>query len=281
MNQVSSELKGRRDVVRGLPMFSRYSVSPVPDGRMPLVLLHGLVISSSFLRDAARLLGVDHPTYAPDLPGYGHSTKPPRTYGIEEQADLLGAWMDTVGIERAALAGSSMGTQFATALAAQRPELVERLVLLGPTMDPSARSRPVAMLRWLAESPHEIPMLPIAVRDYIKAGMSRARETFEIALADRMEDRLPQLDVPALVIRGEKDRIVSQEWAAEVARLLPQGRLEVVEGGFHALNFSSPERFAAIVRSFLAEASETAVEESPDPTPTSFADSVPQEVRAR
>jgi 2-hydroxy-6-oxonona-2,4-dienedioate hydrolase len=253
MNQVSSPLRGRRDVVRGLPMFSRFSVSPVPDGRIPLVLVHGLVISSSFLRDAARLLGVDHPTYAPDLPGYGHSAKPPKTYGVEQQAELLGEWMDTVGIERAALAGSSMGTQFASALALQRPELVERIVLLGPTMDPAARSRPVAMLRWLAESPHELPMAPIAIRDYVKAGVKRAMDTFEIALADRIEERLPQLHMPALVIRGEKDHIVSQEWAEEVARLLPRGRLEVVEGGFHALNYSWPECFAELVRDFLAE----------------------------
>lgn len=276
MSHRRGRLRGRIDVVRGLPIFSRYSAGPGRADRIPIVLVHGLVISSAFLRDAARLLGADHPTYAPDLPGYGRSAKPSQTYGIHEQAEVLGEWMDTIGLGRAVVAGSSMGTQFGTALGVRRPRLVERLVLLGPTMDPAARDRATALLRWLAESPHEIAMLPIALRDYAAAGFRRARETFEMALADRIEERLPQLDMPTLVIRGSEDRIVSQPWAEQVTALLPHGRLEVVDGGYHALNFTSPERFAELVGSFATEEVPVATAVAP---PTR--DAVPEKVFVR
>jgi pimeloyl-ACP methyl ester carboxylesterase len=59
----------------------------------------------------------------------------------------------------------------------------------------------------------------------------------------------PSVEAPVLVVRGEHDRIVPQAWAEEVARLA-RGRLEVLPGG-HALNFTSPEELARVVRSFL------------------------------
>jgi pimeloyl-ACP methyl ester carboxylesterase len=61
------------------------------------------------------------------------------------------------------------------------------------------------------------------VADYADAGVGRALGTFGHALADRIEDKLPLVQVPTLVVRGARDRIVPQAWAEEVTRLLPRG----------------------------------------------------------
>src|SRR5436190_22416974 len=88
-------------------------------------------------------------------------------------------------------------------------------------------------------------------QDYRDAGVGRVIATFRHAVRDRIEDKLPRLDVPALVVRGTRDPIVPQRWAHEAARLLPQGRLVVVPGGAHTMTFTSPDALAAVVLDFL------------------------------
>lgn len=251
------ELRSRYDLVHGLPMHARQAVA-ADDRRLPIVLVHGLVISSAFLEPALRELGRAHPTYAPDLPGYGRSAKPPQRYRLHRQADYLGWWMDEVGLGKAVLVGCSLGTQIVSLLAVRRPELIERAVLLSPTMDPAARGRLVSLARWGRELPHEIGMLPIMLRDYARAGVRRALRTFEMALEDAPEERLPRMSMPTLVVRGELDPIVPQAWAETVTELLPEGRLEVVRGEPHALNFTAPRKFARIICDFVAEAADAA-----------------------
>ncbi len=59
--------------------------------------------------------------------------------------------------------------------------------------------------------------------------------------------------VPALVVRGSRDSIVTQRWAEEAARLLPKGRIVVVSGSAHVANVDAPSEFARVIRAFLDE----------------------------
>jgi pimeloyl-ACP methyl ester carboxylesterase len=63
----------------------------------------------------------------------------------------------------------------------------------------------------------------ITLTDYRKAGLRRAWATVRLALEDRIEDKLPGIVAPTLVVRGEHDPIVPQPWAEQVTRLLPKG----------------------------------------------------------
>ncbi|HVM29769.1 MAG TPA: alpha/beta fold hydrolase [Candidatus Limnocylindrales bacterium] len=166
-----SALSARRDQVRGMKIFSRYSLAPV-HSNLPVVMIHGMVVASTFLRPALQRVGNHHRAYAPDLPGYGRSDKPERTLSVEEQGEVLAGWMETVGLRQGAVVvGVSLGSQFATALAAARPDLVRGLVLASPTMSPELRSRPKAMLQWAQEFRYELRMTPIMLRDYLRAGL--------------------------------------------------------------------------------------------------------------
>jgi len=70
-------------------------------------------------------------------------------------------------------------------------------------------------------------------------------------LRDRMENRLPKVIAPVLVVRGDRDPIVSESWAEQVARLAPQGRLIVVPGAAHTMNHYRVEQLAQLVEWFL------------------------------
>jgi 2-hydroxy-6-oxonona-2,4-dienedioate hydrolase len=248
-----SALAARRDKVRGLGVFSRYSLAPV-HSRLPVVLVHGMVVASVVQRPALQRVGNHHRVHAPDLPGYGRSDKPQRTPSVGEQGQVLAEWMEAVGLASGAVVvGVSLGTQVASALAAARPELVRGLILASPTMDPDLRSRPAAMIQWVKEFRHELPMAPLMLRDYLRAGARRAEETLQMALSDHIEDRLPGLAMPALVLHGEVDHLASRAWAERVASLLPNGSLIEVPDAAHAMNFSAPDEFARLVVAFTSE----------------------------
>ena len=250
---MSVRLTSRWTTVAGVRMFARTGTGTPRCPTPTVVMVHGQVISSLYMVPSARLLVEDFPVLAPDLPGFGRSGKPAHVLTVPELADALGAWMEASGLRSAALVANSLGCQVVVELAVRRPEMVEALVLAGPTMDPSARRAGVQVARWVRDWRLERPSLALAhLRDYALAGATRALRTFRHALADRIEEKLPLVQAPSLVVRGEHDPIVPQRWAEEAARLLPRGRLIVIPGGPHCVNYSTPRPFARVVRTFLA-----------------------------
>lgn len=92
--------------------------------------------------------------------------------------------------------------------------------------------------------------------DYLSAGLGRSLATFRYALEDPIEEKLPRVRVPTLVVRGDRDPIVPQRWAERAARLLPEGRLVVVPGAAHTMNYAAPSELARVVRKFVREGAE-------------------------
>ena len=240
--------------VDGLRIHYRTSKQVVPKGCPTVVLVHGLIVSSRYMVPTLKRLAGHYRTYAPDLPGFGKSEKPSRILDVAGLSDALSAWMDALGLERAALVGNSMGCQIIADLAVRRPELVERAVLQGPTMDPHGRSVPRQVARFLLDVPRQRPsLLGIELRDYLAAGTRRGWCTLRYALEDRIEENLPRLRVPTLVVRGSRDPICPQSWAEEIVQILPKGRLVILPGAAHAANFGAPVELVGAIREFLEE----------------------------
>jgi 2-hydroxy-6-oxonona-2,4-dienedioate hydrolase len=239
-------------VVNGLRMHARVSEGR-PTGGPPVVLVHGLVVSGRYMLPLLEESARSHAVYAPDLPGFGRSEGPAGAPDVAGLADALAAWMRATGLSGAVLVGNSMGCQVISELVLRHPDLVEKVVLQGPTMDPRARSAPRQMWRLLIDTTREPPSL-VAIEglDLIRAGVVRSWRTFRHALRDPIEGKLPGVRVPALVVHASRDRISPRYWAEEVARLLPNGRLVVLPRTAHAANYSAPAEFARAVQAFLA-----------------------------
>jgi 2-hydroxy-6-oxonona-2,4-dienedioate hydrolase len=247
----------KRACVDGLQIHYRTSKQAVPQGRPPVVLVHGLIVSSRYMIPILKRLACHYQIYAPDLPGFGRSEKPSRILDVTGLSDALAAWMDAVGLEGAVLVGNSMGCQIIVDLAVHHPELVERAVLQGPTMDLHGRSISRQVVRFLLDVPREPPsLLGIELRDYLAARTRRGWCTLRYALEDRIEDNLPRVHAPALVVRGSRDPICSQRWAEEIIQILPEGRLVVLPGAAHAANFGAPAQLVGVIREFLEEGEE-------------------------
>ena len=230
----------------------RASTNSPDEKQTPVVLVHGLGVSSRYMIPTATRLAFRRQVYAPDLPGFGRSPGHGRALNITELADALARWMEEVGIPRAVLLGNSIGCQVVVDLALRRPSVVERIVLVSPTVDTEARTVFRSFARLLLDIPRERLSLPfIALLDYLQAGLGRTAHTFGYAMQDRVEEKLPRVAHPALVVRGSRDPVVSERWAAEVSELLPAGRLLVLEGAAHAVNHHSPEELTRVVLNFL------------------------------
>lgn len=237
--------------VGGLLLHSRVSINS-SSTNPPLILVHGLGVSSRYMIPLAERLASHFKVYAPDLPGFGRNDQPRRTLNLIELADALAAWMRACELDGASVLANSIGCQIVAELAIRHAELVERIILVSPTVDQRARRVFPQFFRLLLDIPREPVLLPfIALVDYLQAGLGRVAQTFGYALQDRVEEKLPHIGQPTLVVRGERDPIVSQGWAEEVARLLPKSRLVIIPGAAHGVNYNSPEQLARITLDFL------------------------------
>jgi 2-hydroxy-6-oxonona-2,4-dienedioate hydrolase len=249
----SDELECRRVLVDGAEIFFQASRSQTPSHRPPVVLVHGYGMSSRYMVPLALELAHDFRVYAPDLPGFGRSSKPWKVLDMGELADALGQWMARIGLRRAVMIGNSMGCQVLVEFAVRQKDRVDCLVLQGLTADPAARTVRQQVWRQLVNSRHEgsRAITRIAVRDYAAAGPRRLLLTLRHILGHRVEEQLPLITVPTLVVRGTRDAVVPHEWARRAASLVPRGRLVEVASGAHIMHFHAPDNLARVVRRFL------------------------------
>lgn len=247
----TGRLVGTRTVVDGLCLHALAAADPGP-ARLPVVLIHGLGVSGRYLVPTAARLAPRGPVYAPDLPGFGASDRPARALDMPELADWLAAWLAANNLALADFLGNSLGCQIIAELAARRPALVARAIFVGPTIDRHARTARQQLWRLLRDASREGPLEPLlASRDYLRFGLGRGWRTLRFALADRIEEKLPRIQAPTLVVRGERDPLVPPGWAEEVAHLLPRGHLVVLPGAAHAANFSAPDALLRAILPFL------------------------------
>ncbi|MGH8419592.1 MAG: alpha/beta fold hydrolase [Pseudomonas sp.] len=221
-----------------------------------VVLVHGLVISSRYMEPLALALAANgYRVLAPDLPGYGESVKgsPRRALSIENLSDALFLWLGAMGLDKASFIGNSFGCQVLTMLAVRHPSSVERLVLQGLTVDPQARTLLRQIGRDILNGRREQQRSSASIGrvDYAKAGPCRALSSMFRLIRDRIETRLPLVQSPCLILQGSRDPVVPHHWANRACDLLPDGRILLIEGATHTMNYVYPLSFAQAVDSFL------------------------------
>jgi pimeloyl-ACP methyl ester carboxylesterase/predicted RNA-binding protein with PIN domain len=221
----------------------------------PIVLVHGVGTSSRALKPLIRALGEARPVFAPDLPGFGLSEDPAHPLDVSELADALRHWLNENDLAPAILTGVSFGCQVAVDLAARHPELVERLILVGPMIDPNGRSPLRLATRWARGAYRSSPLrAPTAIHDVLDAGPYRTVRALKQALDDPIEDELPDVEAPTLVVRGIHDSLVPLSWAERVVELLPEGELASLAHAGHTVGPRRAESLAHLIDRFLKKA---------------------------
>lgn len=219
----------------------------------PIILVHGLGVSGRYFESLGEELARSSRVSIPDLPGWRTSERPDRALTLDELADVLA---DLAAQEERApvFVANSFGCQVVLALAERRPQSVRALVLIGPTVDPAYRGWLRHAIRLLVGATRERNgLFPIVLQDYVLMGPRRMLATARVALSDTPERRLPAIDTPVIVVRGEHDALTTVEWARRCADLAPHGEFVEIRGAAHAAHVSHPERLAELVETLLAE----------------------------
>lgn len=204
------------------------------------VLVHGIGMGAvTFTRFIDAILP-DAEVLAVDLPGFGDSPEPERALSIPDTADLLAealraANASTNRNDPVIAVGHSMGSQVVAELAARHPELVDRVVLFAPAVNAAERTVKQQAKRMMQDLFAGKPLIAMAtgVVEYAKAGPRWFVKKLEPTMEHRIEDCLPQVAQPTLVLCGSKDRVTPPEWCYQVALALPDGELTVLGGPGH------------------------------------------------
>ncbi len=234
-----------------------------------IVLLHGLGVSGAVWQGVGRLLGQFASLLAPDLRGHGDSDKPSAGYLPRDYAGDVAALIAHEPSRPVALVGHSLGAVVAAQLAAERPELVPKVVLVDPPFDPTRSREPIEVVERLRHAgPGELEaellrrepgmgtLYANALADlYRRAadGAIRAVLRSEVGFP-AVCAALPNIAAETLVVAADPrlDAALGAEAAERVVGLLRHGRLLTIPGARHAVHAAKPREFVSAVREFLA-----------------------------
>ncbi len=221
--------------------------------RPAVVFVHGLVIASDSIAPTAERLAPWFNVYAPDLPGFGRSSAAD-VFSLPQLAHTVGRCLEALDLDRVALIGHSFGCQIVAEFVRNSPERIAAIVLQAPSVDAAARTwhQQIRRIRANAAQEGAAALEAISWRDYRRAGFARCFGTLRESLEDAIEEKLPGIAAPALVVCGGRDPVVPARWAQRVVELLPRGELCVIPDGTHSVPYMLPDAFAAAISGFIA-----------------------------
>lgn len=217
--------------------------TPSPDPT-PLVLLHGTGQAPMAWEDVVVALYGSRRLLTPWVPGLRPTDT--RPLPLAEAAATLDTQLMLEGMQQADLCGLGLGAMVAAQLAADHPERVRRLVLVGGQVRPSR-----AALRVQAGMVRLAPASRLA-----EAGVSKTRLLEALAVARDLDlgEVLPRVQAPTLVVVGSRDR-AGQLGARALVDAIAGARLRAVPGAGVAVNVEAPAELVTVLREFLDQES--------------------------
>jgi len=237
--------------VKGLRVFYRTAGVKQP-GTLPLVLIHGLGVSSDYWARLLPLLATRRRVYALDLPGFGRTEDPASIPTATGLARAVRDWTEALGLSRAHVFAHSQGAQVASELAAADPVLVASLILAGATRGERDPNLVVLALRLLRDIPREeFSLIRVACPAYLRAGLIRMLGTNHVLNHEDTILTLGRVQIPTLILRGARDPVVT---SAAVAEMIATGcaRAVTIPRAPHALHWSRPRDVARLTKTFVA-----------------------------
>jgi pimeloyl-ACP methyl ester carboxylesterase len=223
------------------------SVGRASGGVPQVVLVQGMAVAN-YLVPGLEALGAWTRAHLVELPGFSGSGEPPHPLDVPEFAAAVSAWLAEADLGPAVLAGHSSGTQVAARAAARRAPGVRGVVLASPTIDPRHRGVVRVLRAWHRDNRREPADLDEQHEpERTRAGLPRVAHTLRVHLRDRLEEVVPRIGVPLLVLHGERDLLCSEAWARALAAAAPEGRFASMPGP-HSFPWTHPQAWSEPIR---------------------------------
>ena len=234
-------------------------------GSTPLVLLHGFPLDRRVWDEIVPLLEDTFDLIIPDLRGFGDSTTVDSFYTLEDYASDIAGLLDHLGIQKAAIAGHSMGGYIALAFVRLFPERVRGLGLVASQVVADAEERKQGRYKSAAEVAEHGTGSVVetmttkftpdpSLQAYARQSMERQQPAAYIgalkAMAERIDSTplLSSFSFPVVVVHGHADALVPIDRAREVKAALPQAHLVEISGAGHMPMMEDKEKTAAALK---------------------------------
>jgi 2-hydroxy-6-oxonona-2,4-dienedioate hydrolase len=251
------------------------------DGPETVVFLHGIGghLETFCLNIAAH--AERHRVVAFDLLGHGYTAKPDGIYEIERYVDHTLRFLDLMGIEKATLAGTSLGGWVSARIAARHPDRVSRLSLIssaGLTSHPSVmhklktlteqasltsgRDAMKLRLQFVLKNPAAMTEELIDIRHDIYSAPDYQRSVRNIMCLQDMDIRrrnlltveeLAKIEAPTLVVWTHDDPTATLSDGRQYADAIADSRFVVFENSAHMPQLEESERFNALHLAFMTD----------------------------
>ena len=236
----------------------------------PLICVHGAGGTHSHWGYQLRGLSDIAQVYTIDLPGHGRSAPPGRAT-IAGYAAAVCAFMDALGLRRAALAGHSMGGAVALHAAVDTPERVAGLglvgaggrmrvapaILAGLDADRLATIRTIVEYSYAPEAPER--MRRQAEEAYALCDPAVYRGDYLACDAFDIMARLGEIGCPTAVVCGTADRMTPPKYAEALRGGIPGATLRLIPGAGHMTPIERPAEVSAALRELISSLTKLSV----------------------
>lgn len=266
----------------------RYCYRRSGEGRA-ILLLHGLTDSGRFLwREFIRHFENEYTVIAVDLRGHGDSEKPKRGYAPADQAWLVAAFIDRLGLDRPVLLGHSLGGIIAAKFAILFPDRLSKLIIsdsplgagfwknlglvtriprrgvaiVGLTMVPflgrlvfklrSPRTMRMTLERLQVFCDPSHITAELIQEKMLSTYEAISQSLWQAVIFENLFRDLDRISVPTLIIHGSHDTLVPLNWAERAVFKIQDSRLVLIENAGHFPLIEQPDQFNQAVSQFLS-----------------------------
>jgi len=235
-----------------------------------LLLLHGLGASAERWEHVIPLFAKEYRVIVPDLVGFGHSDKPMVDYTMEYFSEFTSKFVESIGIKKLNIIGSSLGGQIAAEYAVNHNDKIRKLVLVSPS-GVMKHSTP-ALNTYISAALY--PNTDSALNAFqVMSGSKNVNEKTVSGFIERMElpnakmafmstllglsnskaitEKLQLITIPTLIVWGENDPVIPIEYAQSFISGINDCRFYKMIGCGHTPYAEEPGMFFQIVSDFL------------------------------
>ena len=238
---------------------------------LPLILLHGYADSWHSFKRVLPYLPKSIRAFALTQRGHGNASRPVTGYHSRDFSMDLAAFMDTLELETAVVAGGSSGGIIARRFAIEHPNRTLGLILVGSPL--ALKDKPGVLALWDSTiSKLKDPIDPSFVREFVKSQLAQQvpqaflrtvikenlkvparvwRATLKGLLEDDSSDKLKNIKAPTLIVWGNKDGIIPRSDEETLQKRIAGSQLVVYPSAGHALYWEEPARFASDIVAFV------------------------------
>ena len=221
----------------------------------PIIFLHSWVGSWRYWIASMQVASTSFRAYALDLWGFGDTSHDPMRYTISQQADLLGNFLDAMGIGKIALIGHGLGALVGYTFATRWPQSVDRMMAINGPMHPEEinsrlKNSPLPdLINWLG---NKTPEALSALSDAIKADPKAIMASVNGNPSNGAFSMMRETQIPTLLVHGQTDPAIPIPSPDEALQLPHMMHHVVLENSGHFPMIDDTVRFNRLLTDFLA-----------------------------